>query len=288
MNVTKPEKVGISRKGVIIYTVIIFVCIISLLVAFYVQFYKRIDLGRLIGINQEEKFGNKTDEEIEELKADFLNIFNNSLENTEGSSNNSKKEDESKELVYTSYEKKETKSNSYDLEVRIPNINIKSEVITKYNKEIEEIFVSMVDKVLKSENRNVIYTVDYTSNIQNGILSLMIHSNFKEGSNAQKVIIKTYNYDLRNNKEVSLQDILRFEDLDKDQIQQKIDTTIELEQKKVKDLEQLGYNIYNRDKSNEMYNIENTKEFYITDNVIYIVYPYGNNSNTSEMDLVIL
>lgn len=288
MNVTKPEKVGISRKGVIIYTVIIFVCIISLSVAFYVQFYKRIDLGRLIGINQEEKFGNKTDEEIEELKADFLNIFNNSLENTEGSSNNSKKEDESKELVYTSYEKKETKSNSYDLEVHIPNINIKSEVITKYNKEIEEIFVSMVDKVLKSENRNVIYTVDYTSNIQNGILSLMIHSNFKEGSNAQKVIIKTYNYDLRNNKEVSLQDILRFEDLDKDQIQQKIDTTIELEQKKVKDLEQLGYNIYNRDKSNEMYNIENTKEFYITDNVIYIVYPYGNNSNTSEMDLVIL
>lgn len=288
MNVTKPEKIGIGRKGAIIYSVIILVCIISLLVAFYVQFYIRIDLGKLIGINQEEKYGNKTDEEIEQIKADFLGIFNNNLENTEGSSNNGKRDDESKELVYTAYEKKETKPNSYDLEVHIPSINIKNDVISEYNKEIEETFVNMVDKVLKSENRNVIYTVEYTSNIQNGILSLMIHSNFKEGANAQKVIIKTYNYDLRNNKEVSLQEVLKFEDLNKDIIQQKINSTIEIEQKKVNDLEQLGYSIYNRDTKNEMYKIENTKEFYMTDNIIYIIYPYGNDSNTSEMDLVVL
>lgn len=287
MNVTKPEKVGIGKKGIIIYSVIIFVCIIALLVAFYVQFYKRIDLGKLVGINQEEKFGNKDEEEIIELESNFLKLFSNAIDNKEGDYNNKKVEID-KEIVYTTFEKKETKVNSYDLEVHIPEINIKSEIVEEYNNEIKEIFVNFVDKILQSENRNVIYTVDYTANIQNGILSVMIHSNFKEGTKAQKVIIKTYNYDLRNNKDLKLQEVIDFEQLDNKKIQNIINTKIETEQKKVKDLEVLGYNIYNRDIKNDMYKIENTEEFYITENTIYIIYPYGNNVETSEIDLVIL
>jgi len=287
MNVTKPEKVGISKRGIIIYSIIIFICMIALLVAFYVQFYKRIDLSRLVGINQEEKFGNKSQDEIIELEADFVKLFNNTLDNKEGNYNNKKTEID-KELVYTTFEKKETKVNSFDLEVHIPEINIKSEVVDEYNKEIKETFIDFVDKILQSENRNVIYTVDYTANIQNGILSVMIHSNFKEGTKAQKVIVKTYNYDLRNNKELKLQEVVGFEQLNENKIQDMINTKIEAEQKKVKDLEGLGYNIYNRDIKNDIYKIENTEEFYMTEDVIYIIYPYGNNAETSEMDLVIL
>ena len=287
MNVTKPEKVGISKRGIIIYSIIIFICMIALLVAFYVQFYKRIDLSRLVGINQEEKFGNKSQDEIIELEADFVKLFNNTLDNKEGNYNNKKTEID-KELVYTTLEKKETKVNSFDLEVHIPEINIKSEVVDEYNKEIKETFIDFVDKILQSENRNVIYTVDYTANIQNGILSVMIHSNFKEGTKAQKVIVKTYNYDLRNNKELKLQEVVGFEQLNENKIQDMINTKIEAEQKKVKDLEGLGYNIYNRDIKNDIYKIENTEEFYMTEDVIYIIYPYGNNAETSEMDLVIL
>ena len=287
MNVTKPKKVGISKRGVVIYSIIIFICIIALLVAFYVQFYKRIDLSRLVGINQEEKFGNKSQDEIIELEADFVKLFNNTLDNKEGNYNNKKTEID-KELVYTTFEKKETKVNSFDLEVHIPEINIKSEVVDEYNKEIKETFIDFVDKILQSENRNVIYTVDYTANIQNGILSVMIHSNFKEGTKAQKVIVKTYNYDLRNNKELKLQEVVGFEQLNENKIQDMINTKIEAEQKKVKDLEGLGYNIYNRDIKNDIYKIENTEEFYMTEDVIYIIYPYGNNAETSEMDLVIL
>ena len=287
MNVTKPKKVGISKRGVVIYSIIIFICIIALLVAFYVQFYKRIDLSRLVGINQEEKFGNKSQDETIELAAEFVKLFNNTLDNKEGDYNNKKTEID-KDLVYTTFEKKETKANSYDLEVHIPEINIKSEVVDGYNKEIKEIFVDFVDKILQSENRNVIYTVDYTANIQNGIVSVMIHSNFKEGTKAQKVIIKTYNYDLRNNKELKLQDVIKFEQLSENRIQDMINTKIEAEQKKVKDLEGLGYSIYNRDIKNDMYKLENTEEFYMTENAIYIIYPYGNNAETSEIDLVVL
>lgn len=287
MNVTKPEKVGLSKKGIIIYSTIIFVCIIALIVGFYVQFYKRIDIGRLVGINQEQKYGNKTEEEIEEIKANFLSIFDNNFKNMEGS-NNEKKEDESKELVYASYEKKEVQNNNFDLEVHIPYINVQGDVIKQYNSEIKDVFIDMVDKILKTSNRNIIYTVDYTANVQNGILSISIYSNYKEGANAQKVIIKTYNYDLRNNKELALNEVFEFEQLDKQKIQNQINTEIELQQQKVKDLEKIGYKIFKRDVSNDMYNIENTKEFYMTEDIVYIIYPYGNNANTSEIDLVIL
>lgn len=287
MNVTLPGNEKLKRKYIIIYGVIIAFCIICLVITFYIQFYARIDIAKLVGINQDVKFGNKTEEEKNQLETDFFEIFNNNIENTEGNYD-SKKEDTIKDLVYTIQEKKETKTNSYDLEIHIPYINVKNEIVDKYNKEIEEVFINMKNKVLKSENRNIIYTVEYVANVQDGILSVMIHSNFKEGTNAQRIIIKTYNYDLRNNKEITLQEMLKFEQLEEQKIQNQIKYEIETEQKKVEDLKQLGYNIYNRNLDSDIYKIENTTEFYITKDVLYIIYPYGNESETSEMDLIII
>ena len=68
----------------------------------------------------------------------------------------------------------------------------------------------------------------------------------------------------------------------------KIKQEIDSEEKKVKDLKQLGYNIYDRDISSDIYNIENTTEFYLTGSELYLIYAYGNDSQTSEKDLVIL
>ena len=195
MNVNLPDEHPIKRKQIILYICIIVVCIICIIVAFYVQFYARIDIGSLVGIKPENSLGQKTEEEIQTLNTDFGNLFVNSVENDNGE-NNSKKQDESKALVYTNYEKKESKLNSYDLEVRIPYINVKSDVVDGYNKEIEDIFVKIANNVLQSQNTNIIYTVDYVANVKDGILSVMIRSNLKEGANAQKVIIQTYNYDL--------------------------------------------------------------------------------------------
>ena len=50
----------------------------------------------------------------------------------------------------------------------------------------------------------------------------MIRSNLKEGSSAQRVIIETYNYDLRNNKEISLEEVLRIENIEQSALQEKI------------------------------------------------------------------
>ena len=286
MNVTLPEKNKIKKKQLILYISIVVVCIISIIIAFYVQFYARIDIGSLVGIAKETEFGKKTEEEEEVLKSDFNQIFNNQIE--DDGQNDNKKLESDKSIVYTKYEKKESKLNSYDLEIRIPYINIKNEIIEQYNKEIEDIFVKIATNVLQSENRNIVYTVEYAANVQDDILSLVIKSNLKEGSNAQKVIIQTYNYDLRNNKEITLEEILKIENLDKQVVQDKINSEITAEQKKVEDLKKLGYNIYSRDTLSDIYTIEKSTEFYVTDKVIYIIYAYGNETNTSEMDLVIL
>ncbi len=287
MNVTLPEEKAIKKGQIILYVSIVLVCIICVIVAFYVQFYARIDLAGLIGLGSESAYGNKTDEEIINLETNFSNLFTNSINNDNGE-NNSKKEDQTKDLVYTGYQQKEAKLNSYDLEVNIPHINVDNEIIDEYNEEIESIFLNIANNVLQTENANIIYTVDYVASVQDGILSLMIRSNLKEGSNAQKVIIQTYNYDLRNNKEITLQEVLSIEKLDEQDVQNRINEKVQEEQEQAEDLQSLGYNIYSRDVESDIYTLENSTEFYLTPDALYIIYAYGNAADTSEMDLVIL
>lgn len=287
MNVVLPEKNRIKKRQLFIYISIIIICIISVIIAFYVQFYTRIDIAKFIGISQKDGLGSKTEEQQQTIKSEFNTIFNNTITN-DNDTNNSKKEEADKKIVYTKYEKKETKLNSYDLEVHIPHINISGEVVEKYNQEIENIFVDMAKKVLQSENNNVIYTVEYVANIQDDILSVMIKSNLKEGSKAQKVIIQTYNYDIRNNKEITLAEVLKIEQLNENDVQNRIKTDIQTEQKKAQDLKSLGYNIYSRDINSDIYSIEKSTEFYFTGNILYVIYAYGNQMATSEMDIVVL
>lgn len=287
MNIAKTQSSKIDRKHVIIYISIILFCVISIVIASYVQFYARVDIAQLIGIKEKQsELGNKSQDETETLKANFDNLFNNSIQNDNG--NDNKKVNKEQGLICTKYSEQRSKDNSYEININIPYINIDSEIVDKYNQEIENVFVSKARNVLKSENKNIIFTVEYVANVQDDILSLMIKSNLKEGSNPQRIIIQTYNYDLRNNKEISLEEVLKIEQVDKQEVQNKIKQEIDSEEKKVKDLKQLGYNIYDRDISSDIYNVENTTEFYLTGSELYLIYAYGNDSQTSEKDIVIL
>ncbi len=212
MNVTLPEKMKFSKRQIIIYTSIIIFCIISIIIAFYVQFYARIDYLELLGIKSNE-YQKKTTDEIETLKANFDNIFNNGISNV-SEQNEEKRKDKDKPIIYTTLEKKETKQNNYDIDVHIPYINIDNEIIEKYNNEIENTFITKVNNILKAENKNENFTVEYTANVEYDIISIIIKAKLKEGSNAQRIIIQTYNYDLRNNKEISLEEVLKIKNID--------------------------------------------------------------------------
>ena len=98
MNVTLPEKRAIKKKVLIIYISIIVFCLISIIVAFYVQFYARIDLGTLIG-KEPKQYGKKTEEEVQELKVNFDKIFDNTIKNVSNPNNEKRKNKEKSKLI---------------------------------------------------------------------------------------------------------------------------------------------------------------------------------------------
>ncbi len=285
MNVNLPKKPKINVKAAVLYTVSIIVCIIAVIIAGLSIYYGSDELDRLITIGG----SNLTQEDVDyqALISNFDEIFQNQLEEYTIDLD-IKKIDDGKDLIYTYYTKAENEENSYDLELNIPYINIDNETIQKYNEEIKQTYIQKAENTLQTENKNIIYSLEYQATIENDILSLVIRANLKEGSNAQRLIIQTFNYDLKNNKEVTLEEIINQKQLNKDEIQNKIKDEITSEQQRVEDLKSLGYNIFERHPEDEMYKIENSQEFFIKDGKIYIIYAYGNENLTREMDLVIV
>ena len=285
MNVTLPEEEKISKKRVIIYAVAIAICVIALIVAVCVQILGNDITNKIFGVSQ---IKSKTEEEEQTLKANFDNLFLNSLEITGDINADIKKQDESKDYVVTTYEKKETVSGKYEMSVFIPYINIDNDTINQYNNEIKEIFQDKAESILETEGQNVLYTVDYQGYIENNILTVIIKSSLKQGASAQQLIVQTYNYDLLNNKEITLNDEIDMLALNKTAVQNKIRSEIKAEQDKAEALQELGYEIYNRDSESDYYSIDNSNIFFVHDQNLYIIYPYGNDALTSEMDIVIV
>ena len=280
MNVTLPDN-KLDKKSKIVYASIIAICIISIIIVIYIQFFdgKTVTtVGYLKG---------KSEIDYENLKAEFNNIYTNSLKNYNDKCDKLKS-DTSKELVYTGYTKDVTENNSYNINVQIPYINIKNSTIDGYNEEIKNLFEKKAEDILKTKNKNTIYTVEYNACVEDGVLSIIINANLKEGSSAQRVIIKTYNYDLDTNQEINLSQLLKGESVDTSYAQSKINEEIEVEQKKAEDLKALGHSIFSRDKNDDMYKIENVEDFYFQDGAIYVIFAYGNDKYTSEVDVAII
>ncbi len=280
-----PER-KIKKRQIFIYLISIIVCVLAVILAMQVQFYARIDL---FGNSEEQnKYEAKTSEEKLRLENEFTKIFDNMVHNV-SEANNNKRNDKNVELVYTGYENTVNVENEYYIDVQIPIINIDNEEVEKFTLETAETFYKKAIDILEADdNNNVIYTVTYTANVYNDILSLVLSSTLKEGSSAQREIVQTFNYDLRNNKKISLEEVLDIEALNTGNVQNQINEKIEEEEKKANDLLSLGYQTFDRDIENEMYLIKNIEQFYITNNEIYLIFAYGNNALTNETDIIVL
>ena len=278
MNIDKPKKEKISKKAIVLYTSAIVICIIAGIIIYFAQRYGD-GKSSLLPFIDPVISNNEEDEKNAAKKEEFDKIFTNDFKTNDSKYAN---------IVYTYYENQEALENNYNLDINIPYINIKNDTIAKYNEEISETFINKANDVLKTMNKNIIYTVQYAAIVENDILSVIIKSNLKEGTNPQRLIILTYNYDLKNNKEVTLQETIQQKNLKESDVQNQIYGEIKSQQEKVNDLKDLGYNIFERDFNNDMYKISNTEEFFIKDGNIYIIYAYGNDALTSEMDLIII
>lgn len=282
MNLELPEKEKIPKKRIIMYVIILLICVIAVIVVVGVQILGNDVVDNMFGIN---KITKRTEEEEASLKANFENIFDNQIEDKGEYKIQKIKQDEN--LVYTNYTKEE-KNEKHEIDVNLPYININNEETDNFNKEIENTFKGKAEEILKDSNQNIIYIVKYKAYVENNILSLVIYSDLKQNTSAQRVIVQTFNFDLKENKKLTLEDIINSFDLKKADVQNKINTDIQKEQKKSEDLIKLGYNIFSRDINSDIYKVENASEYFVYNNNIYIIFAYGNNKMTSEKDIVII
>lgn len=282
MNLELPEKEKIPKKRIIMYAVILLICVIAVIVVVGVQILGNDVVDNMFGIN---KITKRTEEEEASLKANFENIFDNQIEDKGEYKIQKVKQDEN--LVYTNYTK-DDKNEKHEIDVNLPYININNEETDNFNKEIENTFKGKAEEILKDSNQNIIYIVKYKAYVENNILSLVIYSDLKQNTSAQRVIVQTFNFDLKENKKLTLEDIINSFDLKKADVQNKINTDIQKEQKKSEDLIKLGYNIFSRDINSDIYKVENASEYFVYNNNIYIIFAYGNNKMTSEKDIVII
>lgn len=282
MNLELPEKEKIPKKRIIMYVIILLICVIAVIVVVGVQILGNDVVDNMFGIN---KITKRTEEEEASLKANFENIFDNQIEDKGEYKIQKVKQDEN--LVYTNYTK-EDKNEKHEIDVNLPYININNEETDNFNKEIDNTFKGKAEEILKDSNQNIIYIVKYKAYVENNILSLVIYSDLKQNTSAQRVIVQTFNFDLKENKKLTLEDVIDSFDLKKADVQNKINIDIQKEQKKSEDLIKLGYNIFSRDINSDIYKVENASEYFVYNNNIYIIFAYGNKRITSEKDIVII
>ena len=287
MNVVKQDNTKSNGKLKIFYITIILICIISIIVALIIQTIKENDYTSLQG-NVNKTPGMEV-ANTSTYKEQFNELFQNKVNYLKDNAYKITKINEDQEIVFIGYQNNESKTNDYELNVNIPYINIKNETIDEFNKQIKEIFETKAKSVLNTQNNNIIYTVDYSAFISNNILSLVVRSTLKEGGNAQRDIVQTYNYDLANHKECTIDTILDLKGIAKKEAGQKIKEEIKSIQKKVDELAKLGYPVYPREYTSDAYNVNNVTEYFLgNDNKLYIIYAYGNLNHTSEMDIVVM
>ncbi len=277
------RKIKLPKSQIFCFILIIIVCIISILEALYYVMNPNIQDEENLADNSLSNTGM-----IEtNLVDNFDDVFQNSFNNT-NTSEETEKINADKDYVYTDYEKTEVNSGNYEIDVKIPMLNINSEEIKSYNEDIKKIFQDKAESILNGGANRSVYSVDYEAYLNNNILSIVIRSTLKEGSNPQRVIIQTYCYNIKEMKKVEFSDIMQLKNLDTTTVQDKIKRQMQGKQEEAKALQQLGYSVYIRDLRSDRYDVENITNFFIDENNnVYVIYAYGNSSNTDVTDIII-
>ena len=263
-------------------------CVLALIAGIYAQFFVGSSNNNNIqnpdnSINNEIK--PKTQEEI---KSQLNSLFTNEIISNDYDETNLQKRDASKGIVYSAYDIQKQEGN-YELDVHLPVINIKDSVATDFNKMTQSIFANKASEILNNKyTEKVIYSVDYISYVNDNILSLVIKSTLKQGNNPQRVIVQAYNYNLETGEKVQLVDVLAKRNIIQSDCQNKIHEIVTKAQEEAQVLVQSGYTVYNRNLSDSMYQISNISTFFLGKNEeLYIIFAYGNQNFTSEMDVVL-
>lgn len=273
----------------ILYILIGALCFLAIIAGIYAQFFvKDEDKNNVIiptgNQTPTEETGEKTQEEI---KSQFTSLFTNVLNTGNYDTSSISKIDASKDIVYSAYDIIENNDN-YEVNIHLPVINISGEVPVGFNNITQTVFADKASEVLSNKGEKIIYQVNYVAYINGDILSLAINSTLKEGSNPQRIMVQTYNYNLATGEEIQLVDILSQKNLVQSEVQNKITDTVTRAKEEAEILVQSGYSVYSRDLGSDIYKLTNISNYLLGANgELYIIFAYGNQNHTSEMDIIL-
>ncbi len=273
----------------IMYVVITIICIISVFVGVYAV-ELRIAKDQRNEMEESIEKGEETKKKEKSTTDKFRELFTNEFFGSESIESEVKKIEKDKAIVYKAWNETVNKEGKYSIDVHLPGINIDSDVARKYNEKTSQDFISQVE-LLKSESNKkqqyTIYETSFTSYVNEDILSVAIMASLKEGGNAQRVIVKTYNYNLKTGEDVPISEIIEKRGLDTTAINKKINSTVKEAAEEAESVSQTGYSVYKRNIEDEMYSVKNVTNYIQGPNgELFIIYAYGEKSNTAEMDVI--
>lgn len=273
----------------VLYILIGIFCVVAIIAGIYAEFFvKDVDKNNIIMPSLNMDNNNDVPELTqEEIKTKFNSLFTNQFNVGNKDLSAIQKIDTTKEIVYTAYHIEEQNEN-YEVQIDIPVINIRGDVPVSFNNITQTTFADKASEILSNQNTSkTIYRISYTGFINGNILSLVIQSTLKEGNNPQRVIVQTYNYDMETKKRVETTELLAQKNIIQSEAQKKVNDTIKKEIAEAQTLVQSGYAVYNRDMSNQMYLLKNiTTSFLGPEGDLYMIFAYGNQNYTSEMDII--
>lgn len=279
----------LTGKNAIIFFIILFlICVVSICLGVYSHYFYRyaetdpLMLGIHIG-------SQKSAQEYAELKAEFASLFTNQLHSYKDSNQiEVNKIENGKSLVYTGYNIQNEDENFYQVQISLPIININNDEIKNVNKEIKENYYDEAYNIMRTAKNYTVYKVSYAAYINKGVLSVVIKKSLKNGSKPETVTVKTYNYNVPSQKMISLNDLIKLKQTDKNTVQKNIDETIKIEYNNALAVEQEFGSTYKRDLENSIYKVDNATSYFLThEGYVYIVYAYGEYADTNEIDIII-
>ena len=266
-----------------IYALIVAFCIIAIIVGVNAQFFSTkesdevpdINVSNVVSVNEEIDISNK-----------FMQLFDNKLPQFKDYPN-IEKGDLSKNYLYIYSENPQLPNGpytkkldgKYDIVAYLPVFNINSDVTNSFNNITINYFVKMMNDIVLNGTTNTNLTISFAANVNDNILSVAIIAKLKEGDKPQRIMIQGYNYDLANNKEVKVADVLAKKNVDMATANSKIEKVVK----------SANNTLYKRELTNPIYSIDKVTNFILGRNgELYIIYAYGNQANVylSEMDIV--
>lgn len=278
------------KEAKIIYVIISIICVISIIIGVYEQFFNKKDDNTNISTNGkvEEPIEQIKEKTMEEIKDEFNAIFINSFSSEGKDISDIERINKEKNIVYAAYNIQQ-ENDLFNIDLNIPVINIKGDIPKEFNKITQEVFVKKANEVMENTNvsEKIIYSIDYAAYINGDILSVIIKSSLKQGNNPQRIIVQTYNYNIKTKEKVTLSNIIEQKNIDEQKLKSKIDRALQIVKREEEILTQSGYSVYVRDLNSDVYKLENITNFFLdNDEKLYIIFAYGNQNFTSELDIV--